>query len=319
MTWITLKVTREEAERLLEAEYFVYEHDTGQTHVACESYSIPHRLQKHIDIVTPTVHFDAPIRPGGGALSKRDPAMSIGTEHSNSAVAGSSVKKGPILMPWEVGNNLANCSEQTVPDCLRVLYSIPEGDGAHPNNSFGIVEYTPQSYVSSDLDMFFSNYSPALVGQVPTMNSIDGGALYTLLQEADYNEESDLDLTYAMALAYPLNVTLYQVGDSVEGASFNNFLDAIDGSYCTYDGGDDPSKDPVYPDPASQRKEAYEGPANCGGFPPTNVISTSYAFDEAEVTPRYATRQCYEYMKLGLQGVTILYASGDYGMFPPTP
>jgi hypothetical protein len=38
----------------------------------------------------------------------------------------------------------------------------------------------------------------------------------------------------------PQRVTLYQVGDIYEGASFNNFLDAIDGSYCTSGGGDNP-------------------------------------------------------------------------------
>lgn len=32
------------------------------------------------------------------------------------------------------------------------------------------------------------------------------------------------------------------------GASFNNFLDAIDGSYCTFEGGDDPNQDGIYPD-----------------------------------------------------------------------
>ena len=35
-----------------------------------------------------------------------------------------------------------------------------------------------------------------------------------------------------MTLVYPQNVTLYQVGDVVEGGSFNNFLDALDASYC---------------------------------------------------------------------------------------
>lgn len=37
-----------------------------------------------------------------------------------------------------------------------------------------------------------------------------------------------------------------QVGDLVEGASFNDFLDALDSSYCA---GDDPTQDAVYPDP----------------------------------------------------------------------
>jgi tripeptidyl-peptidase I len=42
-------------------------------------------------------------------------------------------------------------------------------------------------------------------------------------------------------IVYPQSVTLYQVGDIYEGATFNNFLDAIDGSYCTSGGGDDPA------------------------------------------------------------------------------
>lgn len=40
------------------------------------------------------------------------------------------------------------------------------------------------------------------------------------------------------------------------GASFNNFLDALDGTYCTYDGGDDPTEDATYPDPYGG---GYEG------------------------------------------------------------
>ena len=35
-------------------------------------------------------------------------------------------------------------------------------------------------------------------------------------------------------------MTLYQVGDIVEGGSFNTFLDALDLTYCTSGGGDTP-------------------------------------------------------------------------------
>jgi tripeptidyl-peptidase I len=117
-----------------------------------------------------------------------------------------------------------------------------------------------------------------------------------------------------MTLVYPQKVTLYQVGDLLEGASFNNFLDAIDGSYCTYEGGDDPTQDGVYPDPYGTGYGVYKGPENCGGFAATNVISTSYAYNEADLTPFYEMRQCHEYLKLGLQGVTFVYSSGDYGV-----
>jgi hypothetical protein len=39
------------------------------------------------------------------------------------------------------------------------------------------VEYTPQAYLQSDLDMFHGNFSDGLVGVAPYMVSIDGGML----------------------------------------------------------------------------------------------------------------------------------------------
>ena len=50
------------------------------------------------------------------------------------------------------------------------------------------------------------------------------------------------------------------------------------------------------------------------GFAATKVISTSYGFNEADLTPAYERRQCNEYMKLGLQGTSIIYSSGDFGV-----
>lgn len=93
-----------------------------------------------------------------------------------------------------------------------------------------------------------------------------------------------------MTLVYPQKITLYQVGDLVEGASFNNLLDAFDASYCT---GDDPTQDGVYPDPYGG-VGAYEGPETCGTVVPAKVISTSYGYNEADLTPAYEKRQCNE-------------------------
>jgi tripeptidyl-peptidase-1 len=44
------------------------------------------------------------------------------------------------------------------------------------------------------------------------------------------------------------------------------------------------------------------------------VISASYGQAEADLPAPYTRRQCNEFMKLGLQGVSILFASGDYGV-----
>jgi len=159
--------------------------------------------------------------------------------------------------------------------------------------------------------LFFTNFSPSLVGVAPQFVSIDGGVDQTEDQSFDFNGESDLDLEYGMTLVDPLPVTLYQAGDLVEGASFNNLLDALDGSFCTFEGGDDPNNDGIYPDPLGG---GFEGPESCGIVKPANVISTSYGGQEPEMTAAYQVRQCNEYGKLGMMGVTILYSSGDNGV-----
>lgn len=316
--WLSFHATVGEAESLLKTKYYTFEHaETGAPHIACQDYSIPRHLSDHIDFVTPTLHFDVkPEAPKGDRLSKRQlPVSDVDTKSIGNPGtipgAGSLPKFGGWLKPWNIIKQLQNCDNQITPDCLRALYEFTPNTHANPANSYGIVEYTPQAYLPSDLDMFFANFSTAQVGDRPIFDSADGGVLQTEAESFSYNGESDLDLEYSMTLVYPQNVTLYQVGDLEEGASFNNFLDAIDASYCTYEGGDDPTQDSVYPDPLPG---GYKGAEACGAFAPTKVISTSYSYNEHDLTPFYEMRQCNEYMKLGLMGTTFLYSSGDYGV-----
>lgn len=60
--------------------------------------------------------------------------------------------------------------------------------------------------------------------------------------------------------------------------------------------------------------DGYNGTLQCGVFKPTNVFSISYGGQEADVPIAYQKRQCNEYLKLGLQGVSFLFASGDSGV-----
>ena len=56
--WLMLNATVEEAEYLLGTEYYVYEHDDGTAHLACkDGYHLPEHVSKHVDLVTPTLHF----------------------------------------------------------------------------------------------------------------------------------------------------------------------------------------------------------------------------------------------------------------------
>lgn len=101
--------------------------------------------------------------------------------------------------------------------------------------------------------------------------------------------------------------------NTTQNGIFNTFLDALDGSYCTYsafgESGNDPVLDPIYPDP-----NGYQGPLQCGVYTPTNVITISYGEFEGDLPTYYQQRQCNEFLKLALQGVSIFVASGDTGV-----
>ncbi|KAM0748741.1 subtilisin-like protein [Meredithblackwellia eburnea MCA 4105] len=279
-TWITVNLTVEEAENLLKTTYNFYEHETGGIRLGCMAYSIPASLRNHIDIITPTLH-----------LKIGQPSF------------GGGPRPGPAGFSALSESQLANCSTTTTLECLRQLYSIRYTPPVTPNNSFGIVEYTPQVFVPSDFDLFAQRFSPSQVGQRPVLVGIDGGELFSNFTGILYNVESNLDLQYAMGLVQKLPVTLYQTGDAVQGASINNFLDAIDGAYCHTGGGDDPTQDGIYPEAEA-----------CGTAPLTNVICTSYGYDEADLTPAYQRRQCQEFAKLGMMGITVVFSSGDNGV-----
>ncbi|EAQ88797.1 hypothetical protein CHGG_05416 [Chaetomium globosum CBS 148.51] len=301
--WIKITTTVGKAESLLDTSYGVYENAGGARLIACESYSVPAVIQGHIDLVAPTIQFDereAIVTTRG--LKKREEAIA---------------RKFKKLPHGHVkADSLKNCSEVTTPACLRALYDIPDNVQPAEGNSFGIVEFAPQSYNQDDLDTFFSAYGNGIIanGTSPIFNGINGGYLSTE-SGSGIRGESNLDLCYAMSLTYPQNVTLYQVGDSVawNPATNNNFLDAIDGSYCTSGGGDDPVWDGVYPHDAAT-PGAYTGEPMCGVYNATKVISVSYGSNENARPANYRARECAEYMKLGLMGVTVLFSSGDTGV-----
>ena len=136
------------------------------------------------------------------------------------------------------------------------------------------------------------------VGTSPKLDAIDGAVAPASVANA--GPESDLDFQISYPLIYPQGSVLYQTDDPVIEANynysgiFNNFLDAIDGSYCTYSAfgetGNSPL-DPPYPDP---QPGGYKGQLQCGVYKPTNVISVSYGGQEADLPASYQQRQCNE-------------------------
>ncbi|KAF8194206.1 Pro-kumamolisin, activation domain-containing protein [Pholiota molesta] len=298
--WISLDATTSQVEDLLKTEYHVWEHPSGDQQFGCHNYSVPAHVREHIDLIRPTVQFNH--RPSPLALRKRGGGLGMPSARTGPKRSAKLVTITPTL---------ENCDENITLDCLRALYSVNYTPVATAKNSYGIVEFTPQAFLAADLDLFFGNFSPSLVGVRPKNVLIDGAVVQTTDQSFDFNGESDLDLEYAMGLTAPQPITLLQTGDLVEGAGFDNWLDAVDGSFCTFEGGDDPTQDGIYPDTA---KGGFKGAESCGIVAPPFVVSVSYGQDEASVTAAFANRQCTEYAKLGMLGTTVLYSSGDDGV-----
>lgn len=156
-------------------------------------------------------------------------------------------------------------------------------------------------------------------GTHPDLKAVDGAKAPTSVVNA--GAESDLDFQVSYPIIWPQNSVLFQTDDMVYENNYtfngflNNFLDAIDGSYCSYSAygetGNDPKLDPSYP---HNVPGGYKGQLQCGVYKPTNVISISYGGAEASLPIYYQRRQCSEFMKLGLQGVSTVVASGDSGV-----
>ncbi|KAF3938743.1 Aorsin [Dactylella cylindrospora] len=336
--WIHFNATVSTVESLLRTEYYVYEHTNGQMHIGCESYSVPEKVHSHVDIIMPTLHWDVQSEdPSSGKqrrlrrLSKRSHLVERSSPHAKRTTGaiidgmGTGFRQGGARRltqhdssHWSKFDNpkyasLSTCDQFITPDCLRELYSFGINHNPMKNNSIAIVAFTPQTYLQQDMDNFFGNFSPAQVGQSPGLKSINGGYVLPFTGDWWNAVETNMDLQYAMSLVYPQNVTLFQVGDGLQEGKeeYNNFLNAIDGSYCSYDGGNDPAIDATYPNAASG---GYKGRMMCGTYEPTLVLSISYGGNEPDYTARYATRQCNEFMKLGLMGVSVLFASGDFGV-----
>ncbi|PPQ70161.1 hypothetical protein CVT24_003888 [Panaeolus cyanescens] len=316
--WIEVHATVEQIEKLLNTEYYVFKHDNGDEHIACTEYHLPKHIAPHIDLITPSIHFDTVLRKRSSSSSSASTSQLLSAKKIGQPGHGITPRTTGTVHASELSlNDLSKCDDMITPPCLRALYGIQWYPMMSSRNTLAIVEYTPQAYVQADLDMFASNFSKHLSGKSPKLVSIDGGVVQDIQQEFSYNGESNLDLQYAMHLVNMPDfeahqeVLLYQVGDIPQGATFNNLLDAIDGSYCTFQGGDDPFQDGSYPD---DYPNGYHNPTDCGITKPANVISTSYGYNEADLSVFYTARQCAEYAKLGLMGVTVVYSSGDSGV-----
>ena len=171
-----------------------------------------------------------------------------------------------------------SCQNNATPECIRNLYNIPAGTDGGSGNDLTIVEFS-QSYDQADLDQFFAesaSYIPA--GTKPVNPNIAGGV--SEVTRGQEGGETMLDLSIAYPIVYPQAI-------AVLSEDTGNLFDAID---CSYDQSGDCTTQ----------------------FPATNVISISYG--QGEDGSDEQNHECQEFMKLGLQGISVIVSSGDGGV-----
>ncbi|EAQ84539.1 hypothetical protein CHGG_08553 [Chaetomium globosum CBS 148.51] len=297
---IDFNITVRALEAWLETEYFTYAHKaSGETSLACSEYHVPKALLDSIDFIVPTVFpLQDPVVP---ALLNIDEHVGPPISLANFGHRGLSKRQRQL-----------DCNQFNTPQCLREWYGFPSRNASypiHPNNTFGIYQPAAVAWLAKDLDQYFDMFEPQLSGARPEMQRIDGGHHDGETFKSIYHHiEPNLDFQYAMPLTFPQPVMNIQVGDKYVAGNLNNMLAAYDDYYCNQL---DPEIDPQWPNPLAP-DDGYQS-LDCGTHTPPKVISVSYAWAEAGFPQDYLRRQCDEYLKLGLMGITVIAGTGDEG------
>jgi tripeptidyl-peptidase-1 len=190
---------------------------------------------------------------------------------------------------------------------------LDESISPNPNSSVSAVQLSIGRWRPDDLDAFFEKYAPYMDKRRPHVIGINGGSWQNDIDGIYWSAESNLDFEYIMTLTNRTALN-YQVGglDISWGLkpNLNSLLAAFDGEYCEAleNTTDKYSLNQTWPWGSDYRS------ADCGTIRTLpSVLSISYGWNEADFPAPYLRRQCLQFLKLGLQGVSVIVASGDRG------
>ncbi|KAF8320678.1 subtilisin-like protein [Clavulina sp. PMI_390] len=174
----------------------------------------------------------------------------------------------------------AACNTSAVTSaCIRSLYAF---DTYTPTTStgtprLGIMGYLGQSLSASDLTAYLTMYRPEAVSYTVPVTTIDGAV------NSGAGNEADLDTQTAAGIIYPLPAGFYDYG-TLLSASGDIFLGA------------------------------FQYFLNLTVSDRPGVITISYGSFEREYTASQAVSMCTAAQQLAAAGMTIVVATGDYGV-----
>lgn len=277
--WVHFNTTAGQLGSLLKTQYHQYtDKTTSRTYFGTESYSLPQDVAAQVDFVMPATSFSQLKK--SRARPKRP-------------LSGTSSIPDP--------NSLANCDKAITPKCIRAMYGIPNATSKQSGNELALFETEDDEWNQDDLNKFYKDMQLDIPqGYGAGLVSVNNGTAPGPQRNA--GPESSLDVDIVIPLIYPQGTTVYQVGyHTPQGHNFNEvftyFMDSLVGPYCHDDGNEGNGKD-------------------CNTYKVPNVLSISWGDVENPSLVSFHKRQCTEWMKLGLAGTTVIFASGDYGAQP---
>ena len=181
--WLSVHTTVAGAEKLLGAEYHVYEHTSGKRVLRCEAYTLPVSVRGHVDVVGPTTRFPALHTPLVSSL----PPITARLQNRHAAPQ----------------RNLSACdSGKATPDCIRERYQLFNASAPSGLSSAAVTGFLEEYILQSDLDLFAQKYDTQRVGFVP----LERGAN----QSHPAGVESSLDIQYMAAMTHGIdNITFW--------------------------------------------------------------------------------------------------------------
>ncbi|UPX18779.1 Tripeptidyl-peptidase I [Ascochyta rabiei] len=305
--WIYVSIPVYSLERLLQAKYYVYKHaEHGDTVIRTLEWSLPQDIADVVDVIEPTTSF---MRPQA-QLFYRAPETPWEDEDRmptyQELVEEDILERGKMEIPAAADlpanpSVMQACNRVAIaPLCLRVLYGTND---YHVHNDkkagVGIVNFIGESANRSDVRLFLEKYHPDAAA-----GGADEAFNVTLIAGAEDQQspntpeqmkahkgyEGALDAQTVLGISWPLPLSLYNVGGKPPFKIVGNHTKNSNEPYLTW---------------LRYMKTLDRVPS---------VISISYAEDEKSVPVDYARRVCAEFAQLGARGVTVLVASGDYGV-----
>lgn len=194
-----------------------------------------------------------------------------------------------------------DCNRTITPDCLRTLYNLPLTStlkNTSTHGHIGVAGFLEQYPQQRDFDIFTKKFAPYLSDVVePRFISVDHGE-----KDRSTNPgggEANLDVQYAAAIGYPVPVQYYYTHGL--GVDENQPLQDLIGSSSELN--------------IILLRYLRDLPRT--SLPHT--LSVSYGGLGSYLPVAYARKICDMFGELGARGVTVVFASGDFGVSNPSP